>query len=187
MHIASTLFVSYISLAQCRYKQTHLQLLITFSWKTLKLKYTKIAQARVARWFIFRPSIVIWVNFGGSCNGRCGVFYGHFVYFAAIWYIFRPCGIFHGNLVYFSPFGYIVPRKIWQPWSRPGLRVYIISDCLCRFLRLQIHFFVQWFRYSFFLHCFNCFFCEKPYQINFIKGLRVIGSNHRYRHLAGIL
>jgi hypothetical protein len=23
---------------------------------------------QVARWFIFRPKIVIWVNFGGSCN-----------------------------------------------------------------------------------------------------------------------
>jgi hypothetical protein len=37
----------------------------------------------------------LWVNFGGSCNGRrwCilrpfGIFYGHLVYFTAIWYIF---------------------------------------------------------------------------------------------------
>jgi hypothetical protein len=26
---------------------------------------------RVARWFVFKPKIQIWVNFGGSCNGRC--------------------------------------------------------------------------------------------------------------------
>jgi hypothetical protein len=25
----------------------------------------------VARWNIFKPKIPIWVNFGGSCNGRC--------------------------------------------------------------------------------------------------------------------
>jgi hypothetical protein len=26
--------------------------------------------ARVARWFIFKPKIQIWANFGGSCNGK---------------------------------------------------------------------------------------------------------------------
>jgi hypothetical protein len=25
---------------------------------------------RAARWFVFKPKIQIWVNFGGSCNGR---------------------------------------------------------------------------------------------------------------------
>jgi hypothetical protein len=25
---------------------------------------------RVARWYIFKPKITSWVNFGGSCNGR---------------------------------------------------------------------------------------------------------------------
>jgi hypothetical protein len=56
---------------------------------------------RVARWFIFRPKIAIWVHFGRSFNGGClcilwkfGLFYGHlvhftyFVYFVVIWYIF---------------------------------------------------------------------------------------------------
>jgi hypothetical protein len=39
--------------------------------------------------------IPIWVNFGGSCNGRCwyilwtfGLFCSHLVYFMVIWYIF---------------------------------------------------------------------------------------------------
>jgi hypothetical protein len=27
-------------------------------------------QSRVARWFVFKPKIHIWVNFRGSCNGR---------------------------------------------------------------------------------------------------------------------
>jgi hypothetical protein len=44
--------------------------------------------------------IPIWVNFGGSYNGRCwyivwplGIFYSHLVYFVAIWYILWPFGI----------------------------------------------------------------------------------------------
>jgi hypothetical protein len=32
-------------------------------------------------------------------------------------------GIYNSHLVYFSQFGYIVPRKIWQPWfSSPRWR-----------------------------------------------------------------
>jgi hypothetical protein len=26
---------------------------------------------RVAGWFVFKPKIQIWVNFGGSCYGKC--------------------------------------------------------------------------------------------------------------------
>jgi hypothetical protein len=47
---------------------------------------------RAARWYIFKPKNPIWVNFGGSCNGRCwsilwtfGKFYGHLVNFTSIW------------------------------------------------------------------------------------------------------
>jgi hypothetical protein len=63
----------------------------------------------VARWYIFKTKIPTWVNFGGSCNGRCwyilwtlGLFYGqlvnvfaHLVYFMAIWYIFPHFGMFY--------------------------------------------------------------------------------------------
>jgi ABC-type spermidine/putrescine transport system permease subunit II len=45
-----------------------------------------------------------------------GMFYGHLVYFTAIWYILGPLGTFYGYLVYFFPFWYVVVRKIWQPW-----------------------------------------------------------------------
>jgi hypothetical protein len=31
---------------------------------------TDTVRVRVARWFVFRPKIQIWVNFGGPCNGR---------------------------------------------------------------------------------------------------------------------
>jgi hypothetical protein len=50
-----------------------------------------------------------WVNFGGSCNGRCmyisrpyDLFYDQLLYFMVIWYFFL--------------FWYDAPRKIWQPW-----------------------------------------------------------------------
>jgi hypothetical protein len=86
--------------------------------------------SRVARWHIFKPKIPIWVNFGGSCNGRCwfifwpfGLFYNYRVYFVAIF------GIMYGHLVYFChfgimyiwsfgiflPFWYVLSRKIWHP------------------------------------------------------------------------
>jgi hypothetical protein len=50
------------------------------------------------------------------------------VYFMNIWSILQPFdtgilwtfGIFCGNLVLISPFWFIVPRKIWQPWSSTG-------------------------------------------------------------------
>jgi hypothetical protein len=47
-----------------------------------------------------------------------GIFYDHLVCFIAILYILWPFGTFYGYLVYFSPFWYVVPRRIWQPWSR---------------------------------------------------------------------
>jgi hypothetical protein len=32
-------------------------------------KVGRNVRARVARWFVFKPKIQIWVNFGGPCNG----------------------------------------------------------------------------------------------------------------------
>jgi hypothetical protein len=73
---------------------------------------------RVARWFVFKQKIPIWVNFVGSCYGKSwyilwpfGLFYANSKYFVAILYIF-------GNVVYFSPLRYFIPIKIWQPWFR---------------------------------------------------------------------
>jgi hypothetical protein len=50
---------------------------------------------RVARWFVFKPKIPIWVNFGVHKIGKClnvvlplGIFYGDLGYFITIWYIF---------------------------------------------------------------------------------------------------
>jgi hypothetical protein len=36
------------------------------------------------------------------------IFYGHLVYFTAIWSILRPFGIFYGHLVYFMVIWYIL-------------------------------------------------------------------------------
>jgi hypothetical protein len=88
-------------------------------WKTVTVQIRRRHTPRVARWFLFKPKIQIWVNFGGSCNGRCwyilctlGPFYGLFLYFMDIWYSSWKFGIFF-------PFWYFVRRKIWQPCIRP--------------------------------------------------------------------
>jgi hypothetical protein len=48
---------------------------------------------RAARLHSFIPKIPIWVNFGGSCNGRC-------------WYSLLPFGLFYSHLVYFVTISY---------------------------------------------------------------------------------
>jgi hypothetical protein len=76
--------------------------------------------ARVARWFLFRPKIPIWVNFWGPLDWKMliaswpfGIFYRHLRYFTTIWYILCSFGTFFG-------FWYHVARKIWQPWFSPA-------------------------------------------------------------------
>jgi hypothetical protein len=77
------------------------------------MTYTEVG-CRVARWYIFKPKIPIWVNFEGLGMEKVGVFsgslenitairyiYGHLVHFMAIWYILCPFGTFYGHLVHF--------------------------------------------------------------------------------------
>jgi hypothetical protein len=71
-------------------------------WTLLQLSWNLI-EIRVARWFVFKTKILIWVNFGGPWIGKClctyvtavgnilwrfGIFYDHLVNFLFIWYIF---------------------------------------------------------------------------------------------------
>jgi hypothetical protein len=70
---------------------------------------------RVARWYVFRPEIPIWENFGVSCNRRgwcilrtLDIFYGH-------WYCLWAFGIVCGNLVYFFRFGMLYQEKSGSP------------------------------------------------------------------------
>jgi hypothetical protein len=73
---------------------------------------------RVARWFVFKPKIQIWVNYGGPCKGSrlyflwpyC-LFYGQMVYI----HILRPFGTFCARLVYFSRFGMLCREKSGNP------------------------------------------------------------------------
>jgi hypothetical protein len=46
---------------------------------------------RLARWYILKPKIPIWVKLGGSFNVNVGILYVIF------------------------PFWYVVPIKLWQP------------------------------------------------------------------------
>jgi hypothetical protein len=71
--------------------------------------------SRVARWHIFKPPI--WFNFEGSSKVRC-------------WYILWLFGRFYGHLVYdhLLYFWYIVPRKIWQPWSGAAPIQYVLAE-----------------------------------------------------------
>jgi hypothetical protein len=55
----------------------------------------------VARWFVFKPKMPIWVNFGGYCNGSCGSILWPF------WSILRSLGTVGGHLVYFMVIWYI--------------------------------------------------------------------------------
>jgi hypothetical protein len=79
--------------------------LLFYSFTTFicKLFFLRLenSESRVARWHIFKTKIPIWVNFGGSCNGRCWyiiclfcLFYGYLVNFVAIWYILWQFSIF---------------------------------------------------------------------------------------------
>jgi hypothetical protein len=55
---------------------------------------------RVARWYIFKPKIPIWVYLGGPWNGKCW-------YFLVIWNILQPFVISYGHLVHFVVIWYI--------------------------------------------------------------------------------
>jgi hypothetical protein len=88
-----------------------------WSWKYLWwMCGNPASRKRVARWYIFKPKIPIWINFGGSYNWRC-------------WYILWPLGLFYGRLVflchlwwfvtYFSHFGMLYREKSGNPTEMP--------------------------------------------------------------------
>jgi hypothetical protein len=74
---------------------------------------SKALYDRVARWYIFKPKIPIWVNFGCIAMEDVGKLDVHLVILRGIFYgylvILRAFGIFYGHLVYFPPFWYILP------------------------------------------------------------------------------
>jgi hypothetical protein len=74
-----------------------------------------VVQSRVARWFIFRPKIPIWVNLGGIGMENVGMFCDHLEHFTTIWYSLWPFGIICGNLDYFSLFIFLDKEKSGNP------------------------------------------------------------------------
>jgi hypothetical protein len=54
---------------------------------------------RVARWFIFKPKIPIWVIFRALGMEMFGLVFGHLEYIVASWYILLS----FGNIGIFSP------------------------------------------------------------------------------------
>jgi hypothetical protein len=60
-----------------------------------------------------------------------GLFYGHLVYFTAIWYMFVSFGIFYDYLVYFMIIWYIFSRfgmSYEEKSGNPGANVKILGN-----------------------------------------------------------
>jgi hypothetical protein len=55
--------------------------------KKRRLNCRKQRLSSVARCFLFKPKLPIWVNFGGPEIGNLDIFYIHLEYFTGIWEI----------------------------------------------------------------------------------------------------
>jgi hypothetical protein len=73
---------------------------VDFRYIIFPRKFCSPLNCRVARWFIFKPKIQIWVYYRGTSNVKC-----------CVWCTYVVCG----HLVYFSRFIMFSPRKVWQP------------------------------------------------------------------------
>jgi hypothetical protein len=70
------------------------KLTLQMSWILTSLLWKVELGIRVARWFVFKQKIQIWVNFVGALEWKAlvwflwsfGIFYGHLLYFMAIWF-----------------------------------------------------------------------------------------------------
>jgi hypothetical protein len=93
---------------------------IARTWTLVFFCYSRfllVTETRVARRFIFKPKIPICVKFGGRWNGKFyyivwpfGIFFGHLVYFMAVWYSLRSLGIFF---------------LFWYVWTKKNLATLI--------------------------------------------------------------
>jgi hypothetical protein len=64
---------------------------------------TTAPHSRVARWYIFKPKISIWVNFGGFCNVKMAVYFvANRSIFPSFVYVLWSFDIFCGHLVYLT-------------------------------------------------------------------------------------
>jgi hypothetical protein len=60
----------------------------------------EILRPRVARWYIFKPKVQIWVNFGGPWNGK-----GWYILWSIVVYYSHLCSTFYGHLTIKWQFG----------------------------------------------------------------------------------
>jgi hypothetical protein len=67
---------------------------------------------RVARRFVFKPKIPIWVNFEGPQNGKCWYFCVIWNFFTVIWYILWP---FCNVVLIFRHFVIVYQEKSGNP------------------------------------------------------------------------
>jgi hypothetical protein len=63
----------------------------------------------------FQTKIPILLIFEGLALEYGGIFYGHFIYFTAKWYILLPFGAFCGHLVILLSFGAFCDHLIHFP------------------------------------------------------------------------
>jgi hypothetical protein len=71
---------------------------------------------------VFKPKILIWVNFGGSCIGRCWYNLWTVGLLVVVCYILWTFGIVRGHLVYFPHFGMLYVKKSGDPEFDRGPR-----------------------------------------------------------------
>jgi hypothetical protein len=132
---------------------------------------------RVARWYIFKPKISIWVNFWKVLRWKMIVYFVairsiflHLVYFIAIWYIYVHLVYFviiwyHlGSFGIFSPLWYVESRKIWQPCAQLLRSIILFSPHPASFLTTP--------SFS------RAFTVCVPQQLGTLKGL-IRGGHHR--------
>jgi hypothetical protein len=79
---------------------------VCFKRMLLKIPDFFLSSSRVARWFVFKPKIPIWVNWVNA-----GIFYGHLEYLTVIWYILWLFGYVEVIWYILWIFGYVV--EIW--------------------------------------------------------------------------
>jgi hypothetical protein len=77
--------------------------------------WSDLLDIRVAKWFIFKPKIPIWVNFEVLRLENVIYFMAIWNIFMDVWDILWPLGTFCVNLVHYSRFWYHVPKKSGIP------------------------------------------------------------------------
>jgi hypothetical protein len=78
---------------------------------------------RVARWFLFRPKIPIWVYSGGPRNGKCCYIFWSFKYFTTIVYILWDIAYFLVIWYIFPHFGILYQENTGNPGLASRLRL----------------------------------------------------------------